>query len=727
MLKETGLVLGLFVASLLSLFSLTHQRKKALPIERFPASEVFSESTCAKNLVYLALLGSDRAVQLNNKSSELRNQLASVKKQLTAWSTESSLRAHSRNEIDDFRNQILGLQDSVVLSQDPMLRQRYIDAVVAIDEYRERPGRSGVFSKMIAKTRVFLSHSFLMRPLGAVSIRNPRVAARIDLKIKELEISDLSSYSNTEIEEAFRRLSFLRSLQEETHNPKFKQWLSVNRPWEDVVDDSQATLGEFYSMMRTRFRSESGEFLSDKETAEDIGKQATQRDWDRYEGLRGKTFNQIDSIKNFDALVVNILESYKSLDTDFKAQDFYVWLHSKQQFSGLADMKRTKGNESVGDWLKREYLLFAPYSKQPMKLNREAIAQLKNQASSVTKKIVDEIKTCEGRSCYADAFQKNFSAFLRSSPLLRPFSCLRKNPLVFKQLVIDTSIAFSALTAYYFSHRDRFDRFPAEMAFNAVLLSPPLTEAYCRASFRSSLSFGAKLASKDVFPSGTRKAKAFKSNMMMLMKRGALFSSGLVGFGYTFDQLYLAMGGEILGSTALKDHLLTLPFIFLHAGVWSSAKNLAVINPIRHKLIPKLSSAMAERLGKRKWGVGIHQLLDIAAYAPISKYNSWEYLWAYKQQIMPALMGYFGIAWIVGESTDENAAGAEVVPVAVEAESIVEGDQSVQVRRKLSNGIESSVEVEKLEDGYVRLKSVDIDIPDEVLEQLVDQATQSVE
>lgn len=727
--RRLGGVLGAFVASLCVLFYVFASFEDS--IGRGIASGVLvagDERACSRSLIEIALSTPKASLNQAREDDELAVRLASLRLIVDDWGFGSA-RVHTRNEVDSFKEELLSLQDDVLESGDVELRRRFVDTLVALDEYRERPTGNGALAKTVAKARAFLAHSFLLRPLGAVAIRRPRVAAKINLKIREHEMLALKGMEERQIEDTLRRLSFLRTFQKESYNAEFKTWLSVKKPWQSVPVQSQKKLSELYAELQSAYKADAHSFSKSKEDAVAFSKAAKESNWARYENLRSKELKSLESTADFDLHILQLLESFKSLDANFKAQEFYVWLQSREHIAKLAVLKKEDPGMLLGQWLKKEYLLFAPYSKQPPKLSKATALRVKNQARDISRQMVTDLKNCKQRSCYAEVFRSNFSRHLRGAYVLKPFSCLQKNPLIVKSLIMDNSIAFSALAAYYFYNRHRFDRFPVELVFNAILFSPALSEAYCRASFRSSLSFGDKLVSKNVFPGKKQRMASFRKNMNMLIGRGAMFSAGLVGFTYAFDQLFLALGGELARTVTFKENLMTLPFIFLHAAVWSSAKNLAFVNPLRHKLIPKLSESIAEKLGKRRLGVGIQTALDVAAYFPISKYNSWEYLYAYRQQVMPAMMGVLGISVLSGES-EKKSSELESSPTEVAnvvSETFHETDQSIQIQRSLSNGVKSSLELEKLDNGNVRLKHVDMDIPNELIEKMSSQAVESID
>ena len=68
----------------------------------------------------------------------------------------------------------------------------------------------------------------------------------------------------------------------------------------------------------------------------------------------------------------------------------------------------------------------------------------------------------------------------------------------------------------------------------------------------------------------------------------------------------------------------------MYFSIWGNLKYLLVNNPLRHKLIPKLSKFIADKTKLKKSYTVIQTGIDMGAYYFLSKYHTWEYLNFYK-------------------------------------------------------------------------------------------------
>ncbi|MCP4913573.1 MAG: hypothetical protein GY909_10675 [Oligoflexia bacterium] len=486
---------------------------------------------------------------------------------------------------------------------------------------------------------------------------------------------------------------------------------------------SNKSLKEVYEELKDTF-TDAVKTLSkkDKEELFDLSKQVHLQ---KYNDLTRIEIGSIENAKDFRDYTYQLMFHFRKIEDRFKDFDFEEkWLRERKFFSedNFEGIKSAAGdsNKTIGELLEKEYVNFAPYSEIPLKVDKKLTDRMKDGMMAVVGRVKDEVDSCKTPTCIAKRIKDKITPIFSRDFYSNKFSCMVKNPLVIRNMVIELSIAWSAIIIYYKENQELFERFPYELIANGAVFAPIMNEANCRASFKGNLSFGRLATKAEVFPANSTRLARYFGNLKSLGYRGTLSTIGLITFTWGFDQLALAMGQAIARPLDMSEMMKVLPFLLLYNGVWNNVKGLAFINPIRHKLIPRFAKAFQKRFKLPGTSLLMQAGLDFGFFYYISKYNSWEYLSYYKEKALPALMGMFGLTQVEEEEERENTDFVTGREVTVTDEVVNEDEDSITYERSLSNGVETKLVMEKQADGSIRIVEVAVDAPDEVIEEAVD-------
>ena len=231
-----------------------------------------------------------------------------------------------------------------------------------------------------------------------------------------------------------------------------------------------------------------------------------------------------------------------------------------------------------------------------------------------------------------------------------------------------------------------------------------MAEGNCRATFKGSLPFGTVLPKDEVFASIAKKSgRTFKAWRGVAM-RGFMASAGMLGMTMGFDHLFLAMGHSIAKPLALNDLIVLMPLTFLYHGAWYGLKNLAIINPMRHKILPKLASILTRKKGRNLNFWMVQTGLDAAMFYALISYNEWEYVEFYHEKLLPFITG----AFTAGVTLDHKREISKDGRTLDSFEGVTE------------DGVATHTVIEE-DEGQISLESVDANVPDNELERWADE------
>ncbi len=534
-------------------------------------------------------------------------------------------------------------------------------------------------------------------------------------KIDLVRKNDLTGKSSQEITQEISEMIFLRQV-----HPKLEASLKVDwklfKAWVATRDTSipsheYRNIGEVFDDFLEQFKSASKEWK--KKEKKELLEDAQIKYYESYNELEKIKIKDFASHQDFITKAHLLISSFSELDPIFKSEDFFNYLSKNnilnEDFYNKQVAKQVEQNEfiTLGNILNQKYGNFAPYAINARKEVKEV--KFPKRVEAKAKEIIGKTKTdlgqCKTAGCYAKTIRKHYLPFTRTEFYKKNFNCLTSNPFIIKSIVMDFTIVTSSLLVYYFSS-DTIERFPWELVLNNMVFMPIMGEANCRASFKSPLNFGERLIKEEVFASKALKAKRFAKSLTTLSLKGGLATIGLMGFTYGIDHLYLALGHTVANPTNLVEMAQVLPFMFTYYAIWNNVKGLVVQNPIRHKLIPKIGQIFEAKTHWKGSYIYAQTGLDLAAFYYLSMYHNWEYLTFYQNTLEPWWRRTIGLE--DGEDSAES--------------DIQESEEEISVTTEYKNGLKSHAIFEKLDANQIRLKAVDAEIPQEILEQYIENS-----
>jgi len=481
---------------------------------------------------------------------------------------------------------------------------------------------------------------------------------------------------------------FLKNKQEESYG---------NRVIEEVLEEELSSFRDVFS----------GLSKAQKADLERVGKTAY---LELYNDFSMKPFEELlnrGALKG-DAFIY--LRLFSELEPRFEGEAFFRWLveNDKLGENRIKQLKSLSDNEKVplelGQILRDSYTDFAPFQSRPLIEDVGFLERSKERVKNLWDNMKGFTKECEDLDCVRTRARNGWFEVFKGDFYKRAFSCLGRNPVVLKSMIMDMGMVWGGLYLYYKSNPDNFQRFPYEIMVNGMVFGPVLAEANCRASFKNQIPFGGAIPNKEVLPNGWKKSLRFLSSMQGVAFKGFLASAGLLGMSVGFDHLALAMGEAIVKPLGLNEMIMLLPIAYLYHGVWMGFKNLALVNPIRHKVIPRLARAI-ERKSKLKGTYWFLQTgMDFGAYSALAAYNNWDYLAIYSTLLFPYVAESFPAGTDLTKTSTIGPQGETIEVYTGEGENGVRTETTV---------------VEK--DGVVQVQGVEVEVPDNVIDSWADQ------
>jgi len=437
---------------------------------------------------------------------------------------------------------------------------------------------------------------------------------------------------------------------------------------------------------------------------------------DIYNELSGFRLTKQTSEKELRRGTLTLLKLFSDLEPEFRNRDFLEWMFKKGELSPAKlreaiDIAESNGFDlKLGDFLRQSYKKYASFQDIPLYKNKEEVGGLKEKVSFFWQAFKKEAPSCDTLDCVNAKSRSMWSDLFSAKYYKDSFSCLAHNPLVLKTMIMDLGLIWGGLYWFYKDDEEGFQRFPYEMIVNGAIFAPIMAEANCRASFKGALPFGGKIPKDEVFAGGLKRFGRAVKNWKGVAFKGFLSSVGLLSFSMGFDHLFLAMGESIAKPLVLNDVILLLPITFLYHGAWMSFKHLAIINPMRHKILPRLAEKLTKKLGGKFPFLATQTLLDLAMFKAIMYGSQWDYLLIYQNNLLPYVMGSF----TAGATLEHKR---EISPTG----------ETLDTYEGVSESGISSHMVIKEEEGKIQLQSVDADVPEDTLESWADEVLKGIE
>lgn len=436
----------------------------------------------------------------------------------------------------------------------------------------------------------------------------------------------------------------------------------------------------------------------------------------------------IDDLANIDELKKRSfiqMELFSLLEPKFDQEAFSKYLLDNNFFSedtlrryrGIRDAEGIDVN--LGMMLRDQYQKFAPFQDLDPVVDKSFAEVTIERTRGLWDKFSKGQKACADLDCYNKQARNGWLEIFSSRTYKNAFSCLRSNPVVLKSMVMDLGLIWGGLTWYYNKNPDSFQHFPIEIMVNGAAFAPIMAEANCRASFKGDLAFGTQIPEKEVIPNLlTRTNRVFKK-LRGVALRGFLSSVGLLSVTAGFDHIFLALGHKIATPLSINDMAALLPISFLYHGVWLGVKDLAVMNPIRHKVIPRLARAIAKKMGISKAYWPLQTGLDFGAYHSFAVLGKWDYMVFYSAVLLPFIQQHFS----VGNDLQHKQVLIKdnVVEHTFKGKSEAGVKTKVVITEDKSGTPNAGVINQGDKKGTIQVKSVDIEVSDKTIDSWADK------
>ncbi len=709
-------------------------------------AQVVESSGCVKNIKDLHAVR-DNYVELPREGiAEEKDALRAVieaaeQNKLKFDSSEDAFKS-----VEDLKEQLISKQDFVLSSGDASLEHEYYSALVDLEYFLLNKRDATQNTALMSRIKRWAGNSKLLGAKNLKIIKSKAVDRELEAQLSLIRSRGRATFANEKsVQSELQHFFFLKYMRGDARSLEILDWLARNP--EHEMPKQWRQFRELTSYVDKRFQRNKTVLKegATKAEAKTLLRQSQEKYLEQYNGLVEKKISEFKTLKEFQREVAQYVLIYSRIDENFRVREFYSWLRetgepSEQYFKTLKERAKKKESITLGTFVKNRYEKFTPYAKQDPYADKKFIDAWTSRAKASFGKIKSEWDSCDDRKCQFELFQSRFTQLFDPRAHKDKFSCMFQNPVVLKSTAMDIAVYWGALFAYFNSNKDRLDRFPFEAIASTIIFTPIFAEANCRISFKSDLKFGKTLSKTEVFPGGKVKAQRFAKKLAGLSGKTAISTIAFVGFTHGFDHIFLAMGGTLSFTPDLAKSLQTIPFIFLHSAVWANARRTLIQNPIRYKLLPKIAQKLSQKIKLPKSSPLLLAGLDFGTYFYMSKFNSWEYFTLYREQVMPWLMGLFGLTAVVPNGDPKKAdelnqevkdsykkqaasssAPAGASPQLPEAEITVKEDEKfITVERNLDNGVKASTTLEKLPEGKVQLYDVDLEIPDEILDQLIE-------
>tara|TARA_Y100000780_G_scaffold159130_1_gene144258 strand:+ start:148564 stop:150750 length:2187 start_codon:yes stop_codon:yes gene_type:complete len=430
------------------------------------------------------------------------------------------------------------------------------------------------------------------------------------------------------------------------------------------------------------------------------------------------------------------IQLFSLLEPRFNKDGFTKYLFDEEFFSEESlqyyrGIRKAEGIDvDLGMILRDQYQKFAPYQDRPPVVNKSFAEVTIERTRDLWDKLSKGQKSCADLDCYNKQARNGWLEIFKLRSYKKAFSCLGNNPVVLKSMVMDLGIMWGGLTWFYYQNPESFQRFPIEIMINGAAFAPVMAEANCRASFKGDLAFGTQIPEKEVITNALTKTNRVFGKLKGVALKGFFSSVGLLSLTTGFDHLFMALGHKVVTPLSINDMAALLPISFLYHGVWLGVKNMAVINPIRHKVIPRLANALAKKTGLSKAYWPLQTGLDFGAYHAFATLGKWDYLVFYSAVLLPFIKDHFAVGndlehkeELIREDVVEHTytgtsdTGVKTEVVIIEDKNGIAEAGVVDGTNEAPIGDEMPVSTPR---GTVEVKSVEVEVPDNVIDSWAD-------
>ncbi len=651
-------------------------------------------------------------------------------------------------KLADFEDFIADLHGKILVFEDKELQEAWISMMSSFQQYKYSGGPFDTFKgnwdnykkSFFVKWREAEKAQLIKKSQEITKIEEEAQAAVKELKAEEIESMELVSRRSAIIQGVWAKL---KSSDADINGDLTKEELTDFTYWLfSKVDLDQFDDVHVYDSINSWLKEY-------RDVAKHMSK-ATRKDM-IIEGKKNLltvynqvTIKHIDDFTSVDELKKNSfihLELFSLLEPKFNQDGFTKYLMEKNFFSeeSLQYYRGVRNAEGIdvnlGMMLREQYQKFAPYQDRPPVVNKSFAEVTVERTRDLWDKLSKGQKSCSDLDCYNKQARNGWLEIFSSRPYKNAFSCMRNNPVVLKSMVMDLALVWGGLTWFYYQNPDSFQRFPLEIMINGAAFAPVMAEANCRASFKGDLAFGTQIPEKEVITNALTKTNRVFKTLRGVAFKGFMSSVGLLSLTSGFDHLFLALGHSVATPLSLNDMVVLLPVSFLYHGVWLGVKNMAVMNPIRHKFIPRLAQAIANKTGLKKAYWPLQTGLDFGAYHGFAALGRWDYMIFYSAVLLPFIHEHFAVGndlehkqeLIKDEVIEHTFTG--VSESGVKTEVVLVEDKQARPEAGVVKMDEASGEAnpigadlaESVEKGTIQVKSVDVEVPDDVIDSWADK------
>jgi len=544
---------------------------------------------------------------------------------------------------------------------------------------------------------------------------------KVSDRIGERSIARIPSEN---LEREFQSFAYSKLIQDsskEIDPVEFNTWFRLNV--DDVVssfdrsksvsDNFESSLGVFKKWRESEgFSFKNLIKLKKKSSAEKTAlKNIQEAAMADYNSIISKNINEYSNYQDFLDDTVAAVSNFHIFEENFQGPEFLRWMSDNEFISEDVFVKLKNGaedNQKLGDLLSNNYVEFIPFSKKPAMPKKSIKEKIRDYAIDMFTQKKKDIDDCGGDpDCALQETKSIFQRLIGADKFKRNFSCLRQFPQARNAMYADFVVAWSMLGYMYKSNEESFERFPWEVVANGLIFTPIMSEINCQASFQTRNAFGGAINIAKQ-PSKTR---AFLRNWRRVAGVSVASGIGLVGLGVGFNELYAALGHPVENSETLKQQMQMLPFMFLWSGVLGGLKDVAFLNPLKHKVIPKLARLIQSKTGIAAGSIISLSALNVSLSSANEYYSSLSFNEVWRYYVLPKYLE------ILGYDREGD--------LEFNGETTVEGfDENTDVYiTEYEEGVKTSVKVSKSydEDGkeYIKVEDVGIEIPDYILEDSV--------
>jgi hypothetical protein len=548
-----------------------------------------------------------------------------------------------------------------------------------------------------------------------------KVSRKISSSLSEKKFSTFSQEDLIKKFQTFSYTKFSTDSSKEIDAVDFNKWfqshlddlediISSNSKFEDGIEDMLPMYKKWHEENGFSFKNISKIKKSKEIKAAD--KLSAESAVASYNKVVDKTISSYSSYDQFIEDAASSIANFHIVEENFQGDDFLRWLSendllSRDFYNSLKT--KVKDDQTMGDFLSGNYSTFLPFSKKPLGPKKSIREKIQDTVVRMFNKKQSALELCgDDADCIARESRGFFEKLIGMDRFKKSFSCLRQFPQARNAMYVDFVTTWAMLGYIYKSNEDEFQRFPWEIATNGLIFTPIMSEVNCQASFQTRNAFGGAI---DLAKQPSR-VRGFLKSWRRVAGVSLVSGVSLVGLGVAYNELYASMGVPVENTESLQEQMKMLPFMFMWSGVLGGLKNIAITNPLKYKVIPKLAAMIQTKTGVVATGVASLTALNFTFSGASEYYESWSFNEIWRYHVLPKYLEIAGY----DHPGDQDLNGKTSV-------TAFDENRDIYIT-EYENGVSTSVTVEKSydEDGkeYIKVEDIDLEIPDYILEESVE-------